>query len=261
MKIAITVDLEKDIGFMNSYYGIDEGLPFLMDILRSKNIKATFFINCEAIDYLYNNGLLSRLANDSHEIASHGYHHSDYRNMSYKKIKEEICLSKKIIEERTGKIIKGYRAPQFLINPDVIKAIKECGFLYDSSLPDISGISAAKMRKVRIDEKLLSAFRETGVKEFKIDSIPIIKVPHGILWINFISFQIYKLLVHSMKNDFLIFYLHPFDLIGNKRRVKMNFKRKIFYLKNENGIKELLRKLLNYWISGGISFVKLEDEL
>lgn len=261
MKIAITVDLEKDIGFMNSYYGIDEGLPFLLDILRDNNIKATFFINCEAIEYLHNKDFLNRILKDSHEIASHGYHHNDYRIMPYNEMKNDICLSKKIIEEYTGRTIKGYRAPQFLINTNIIRAVKECGFLYDSSLPDISGISAAKMRKVKIDKTLLNTFEKKGMKEFQIDSIPIIKVPHGLLWINFISFQLYKLLIYSMKREFFIFYLHPFDLIENKRRIKMNLKRKVFYLKNENSIKNLLRKLLNYWKSAGINFVKLEDEL
>ncbi len=261
MKIAITVDLERDIGFMDSYYGLDEGLPFLLDVLSNTNIKATFFINCEAIEHLHNNGFIDLLLRDSHEIASHGYHHYDYRMMSYNEIKNEICLSKRIIEEYTGKTVKGYRAPQFLINPDIIKAVKECGFLYDSSLPDVSGISAAKMRKVRIDERFINAFEETRIKEFQIDSIPFIKLPHGILWINFISFKIYKLLLSSIKKDLLIFYMHPFDLIEEKRRVNMNLKRKIFYLKNENGIKVLLKKILNFWISRGMKFVKLEDEL
>ena len=261
MKIAITVDLEKDIGFMDSFYGIDEGLPFLLDIFRNKNIKATFFINCEAIEHLSKNGFLSQLIEDSHEIASHGYHHNDYRMINYGRLRNEICLSKKIIEEYTGRTIKGYRAPQFLINPDIVNAIKECGFIYDSSLPDMSGISAAKMRKVKVDEKLLNTFKETGIREFQIDSIPFIKVPHGILWINFISFLLYKLFMLNNKKNFMIFYLHPFDLIEKKSRIKMNFKRKIFYLKNENGIKELLKELLDYWISEGTNFVKLEDEL
>ncbi|MFA6054114.1 MAG: polysaccharide deacetylase family protein [Thermodesulfovibrionales bacterium] len=261
MKIAITVDIEKDLGFMDSYYGLDEGLPFILDTFRRYDIKATFFVNGGAVDHLTDGGLLKEMTKGSHEIASHGYRHTDYRGWDYEKIKEEICISKKILEQKTGARVTGYRAPQFLLDPKIVEAVKECGFKHDSSLPDISGISAAKMRKVKVDQCLLDAIRLSGIREFPIDSIPVVKVPHGILWINFISFPLYRAIFHYTTKNFMIFYLHAFDLVKNKSRVKMNFKRKVFYQKNGNGIYDLFQKLIAFWISRGVKFVKLEDEI
>ncbi len=261
MRIAITVDVEKDIGFMDSCYGIDEGLPFILDILRKNGIKATFFVSGQAVDCLRRKGLFKRMVNDSHEIASHGYTHTDYRGWVYENLKQEISRSKQILEEYTGNIVRGYRAPQFLLDETVVRAVKECGFSYDSSLPDISGISAAKiLRQVKTSSSLLATIGESSLEEFSIDSLPIVRLPHGLLWINLISIGIYKVLFNFIERDFLMFYMHPFDLVKRKNRVQFDLKRKLFYLRNQNGIAELVDNLIQFWISRGIIFVKLEDE-
>lgn len=247
---------------MDTYYGVDEGLPFILDMLRKNNIKATFFVSGQAVDYLHSKGLLQRIVNDLHEIASHGYAHTDYRGWDYEKIKEEIHKSKQILEECTRNIVKGYRAPQFLLNENVVRAVKESGFSYDSSLPDISGISAAKvLRRVKTGSSLLATIGKSGLREFSIDSMPVVRLPHGLLWINLISISIYKLLFNFIEKDCLMFYMHPFDLIKRKNRVHLDLKRKIFYLRNQNSIPELVDDLIQFWVSKGIIFVKLEDEL
>ncbi len=262
MKIAITVDIEKDIGFMDTCYGIDEALPLLLDIFEKNNIRATFFISGQAAEYLNKRGFLKRLADDSHEIASHGYAHSDYRGWDYRSILHEVSRSKQVLEDFSGRSVRGYRSPQFLINENIIRAVQESGFAYDSSLPDSSGISAAKtLRHVRTDSKLAETIRESGIKEFPIDSIPVVKIPHGILWINLITLDVYKFLFNSLKKDFMIFFLHPFDLVKRKNRVHLDLKRKLFYLKNQNKVDRLLINLIQFWLSKDVNFVKLEDEL
>ncbi len=259
MRIAITVDVEKDIGFMDTCYGIEEGLPLILDMFRRNSIRATFFISSQAVDDLQKRGFFDQLINDSHEIASHGYMHADYRGWKYEKIREEILKSKQILEKFSANSVRGYRSPQFLINEKIVRAIKESGFVYDSSLPDITGISAAKMRKVKVDRELIDIIRAAGLREFPIDSVPILKIPHGLLWINLISFNVYTILFKLLKKDFMIFYMHPFDLIKDKHRIKLDLKRKVFYLKNQDGISELLENLIRFWISRGVTFTKLEE--
>ncbi len=260
MKIAVTVDLEKDLGFMDTYYGVDEGLPVVLDIFNKYNIKATFFVSGEAAEYLYAKGFLKEITEYSHEIASHGFTHTDYRTWEYARIREEVCRSKKVLEEYAGKTVFGYRAPQFLLDEKVLRAVKECGFIYDSSLPDISGISAAKiLRRVHTDRLLQDALQDSGVREFSIDSIPVVRLPHGLLWINLISIGVYKRLFTYQNKKVTVFYLHPFDIIENKRRIEMDIKRKLFYLKNENGICDILTRLIQFWISRDVTFTKMGD--
>lgn len=56
------------------------------------------------------------------------------------------------------------------------------------------------------------------------------------------------------------FFTQAFDIIKNKNRIKLNLKRKLFYLKNQNKTYELLENLIQFWISKDVIFVKLEDE-
>jgi peptidoglycan/xylan/chitin deacetylase (PgdA/CDA1 family) len=261
VRIAITVDVEKDIGFTDTCYGIEEGLPLILDLFRKNSIKATFFISSQAVEDLQRKGFFGQLIKDSHEIASHGYTHTDYRGWQYEEIKEEILKSKKVLEKFTGDDVTGYRSPQFLINREIIRAIKESGFAYDSSIPAVGGISAARMRRVKVDRELLDSIRGSGLREFPIDSMPVLKVPHGLLWINLISFGLYEILFGLSRKDFMVFYMHPFDLVRNKRRVKLDLKRKVFYLKNQDGISGLLENLIRFWISREVTFVRLEDEI
>ena len=212
------------------------------------------------MEALRENGMLDELCRKGHEIASHGFRHADYRLWEYRAILEEVRRSKEVLEQIVGREVMGYRAPQFLINAPYLSALKECGFRYDSSFPDPDGISAAKMlREMRVDREILSAAH--GLTEFGIDSVPWFRVPHGLLWINTITFALYRRVFPRLEKDLVTFYLHPFDLIRNKGRIPLDLKRKFFYLRNGNAVAGLLDDLLGFWKNLGIEFVRLGDQL
>jgi peptidoglycan/xylan/chitin deacetylase (PgdA/CDA1 family) len=260
MKLAFTVDLENDLGFLESRFGIDEGIPVLLSLLEKHDVRGTFFVSGESLDALRENGMLGELCRQGHEIASHGFRHTDYRSWEYGKIMEEVRRSKEALEQIVGCEVTGYRAPQFLINASYLATLKECGFRYDSSFPDPDGISAAKMlRKMRVDREILSAAE--GLTEFGIDSVPWFRVPHGLLWINTITFALYRRVFPGLEKDLITFYLHPFDLIRNKGRIPLDLKRKVFYLRNGNAVAGLLDDLLGFWKYRGVEFVRLVDQL
>jgi peptidoglycan/xylan/chitin deacetylase (PgdA/CDA1 family) len=258
LKIAVTIDLENDLGFLESRFGIDEGLPVILRLLQRYGIKGTFFVSGESLAYLVETGALGEIARKGHEIASHGHRHTDYRPWDYPRILDELKRSKSSLEDASGREVAGFRAPQFLLDEKVVAAVKECGFRYDSSLPDGGGISAARyLRKVRVDGNLLAEIRRSGLREHPIDSLPLVKVPHGLLWVNFLSLPLYKRLLPLLKKEMITFYLHPFDLIGAKNRVPLDFKRKVFYLKGMDGIPRLFEGLLSFWTARGAEFVTL----
>ncbi|MEI6206172.1 MAG: polysaccharide deacetylase family protein [Desulfuromonadales bacterium] len=260
MKIAVTVDVENDLGFLDTHTGIDEGLPAIVRILEKYGVKGTFFVSGDSLPYLQKQGFLKDIEAAGHEIGSHGQRHTDYRQWEYCKIVSEVKQSKRALEDVLQKEIVGYRAPQFQMSAKYFRAIWECGFLYDSSLPDPKGISAARLlRKVHIDEELLALILQSDMKEFAIDSLPILKVPHGLLWINIVTLTAYKRLFSFLHKDFMMFYLHPFDVIRDKNRINLDIKRKLFYLKNGNNTESLLDNLISFWISKDVNFVRLGD--
>jgi peptidoglycan/xylan/chitin deacetylase (PgdA/CDA1 family) len=74
--VFLTFDVEPDAPpyQSNSTHGIEEGLPWIVDMLDKKNLKATFFIVGKlADDYP---SIIEEIANKGHEIGSHGYDHS-----------------------------------------------------------------------------------------------------------------------------------------------------------------------------------------
>jgi len=258
MNIAVTVDVEKDLGFLDSRFGLDEGLPLLLDLFRCYGVRGTFFISAEVIPRLVETGLLREISSGGHEIGSHGGRHTDYRDWPYGEILREIRWSKTCIEEALSAAVNGFRAPQFLVSDRIIRALKECGFSYDSSCPDPAGIGAARcLRRVRVDGSLADAIRRAGIREFPIDSVPLVRIPHGLLWINLLSLPLYRRLFRLMERETCVFYLHPFDLVTDKKRVPLDLKRRLFYLGNKRNAAGLLEDLIRFWISRKVGFITL----
>ncbi len=249
MDLSITVDVEKDVGAVETCYGIDEGLPAVLDLMNEFNAKATFFISGEILDYLEKTGNLKRILDNNYEIASHGYRHLDYRDWEEEKIFDEIMRSKEEIKKVTGVDVVGYRSPQFRVNEKIVNVLKKLGFKYDSSIPDPKGFSAASLlRGVKFDSEILKRVNDENFREFTISSVPVIKMPHGIFWINFIGFDIYRYLFKKFNEDVIVLYMHPFDFIKYKSRVKCpTMLENILYPVKEKNVLPLFRKLMSFW--------------
>ena len=117
----------------NQIQRVEYNTNSLLDLFDkfSRPVKATFFILGWIAERLPN--LVSNIQNRGHEIASHGYHHVLNNQMKDEHLRKDILSSKKLLEDLSGKIIAGYRAPSFSINNKILQVIKESGYKYDSS--------------------------------------------------------------------------------------------------------------------------------
>lgn len=262
MKFTITVDVERDLGDRRSFKGIDEGLPFILDALEQFNIKATFFINGEALNYLVKKGFSQRIVNGEHEVASHGYRHIDYRVLSKDAIFYELGEYKRILEEVFNRRVYGYRSPQFRIDIGIVAVLKETGYLYDSSIFYPHCLSAANiLRGVKFSSNDIDRI-EKGFREFFITCLPVFRVPCGILWLAKVGFLPYKFLFKKIKDEHRVIYIHPFDFVdGRDSFVYGSFLRKVFYNVNLENPKNLFVELLQFWNKKGVEFISFEDIL
>ena len=84
--------------------------PQVLDILRDKGVKASFFINTDNQTMVASDGaaqaLLRRIVSESHELATHTVHHLDLAVQSAEKIEEEI-----VGVEATVRAVFGAGAP------------------------------------------------------------------------------------------------------------------------------------------------------
>ena len=71
---------------------IPEVTPQILNILREKEAKATFFVGgCWADD---NGDMLKRIVGEGHELGNHGYFHLDHKTLSEEKNREWIIDNK-----------------------------------------------------------------------------------------------------------------------------------------------------------------------
>lgn len=105
----------------------------LLDIFDSfpGTVKATFFVLGRVAERFPR--LVRRIRDRGHEIASHGYNHELNYGMQRKALDDDLQKSKKLLEDISGQRVLGYRAPCFSISDDILKSIRDAGYVYDSS--------------------------------------------------------------------------------------------------------------------------------
>ena len=107
----------------------------LAELLARFETKATFFVLGWVAER--HPGLVKGLANQGHEIASHGYGHELVTNQKDSDFRDNVRRSKHILEDLTGERVLGYRAPSFSITTRTqwaLPILVEEGYLYDSSI-------------------------------------------------------------------------------------------------------------------------------
>lgn len=92
--------------------------PKVLDILKDKDIKASFFlIACKAQKYPE---LVKRIVEEGHTIGSHDLTHPWWSNFrTTKSLRRDISESVKILESLSGQKINLYRPPVGLSNPQM----------------------------------------------------------------------------------------------------------------------------------------------
>ena len=111
-----------------------ESTERVLEIFSQHNTKATFFV----LGYVARRhpALVKAIANEGHEIASHGFRHRLVYKQSPKSFLKDVKYSKLLLEDISSSEVLGYRAPNFSITPGhewAYDCLIETGYKYDSS--------------------------------------------------------------------------------------------------------------------------------
>lgn len=130
---------------------IQRSVETVLDILARYDVKSTFFVVGEVAEEYP--GLVGRIADEGHEVASHGHTHTPLFDLTRETFVEELNRSVEAIEAATGEQVVGFRAPNFSVTSKTCWAIEtliEQGFAYDSSVfpvrTPLYGVSNAPRR-------------------------------------------------------------------------------------------------------------------
>lgn len=189
----------KDISFDDQIAISRKGTIIILDLLKKHNIKATFFST--AVFAMAVPDILRRIVSEGHEVASHTYFHSEFKN-------EDLISSKKKLEEITQNEVVGLRMPRMY--PVDKQEVEKAGYLYNSSInPTFLPGRYNHLNKSR------TYYRDPKVWQIPASVSPLFRFP--LFWLSFhnLPLWLYKLLCSwTMKNDnYLNIYFHPWEFI------------------------------------------------
>ena len=85
--------------------------PEILDILKAKQVPATFFIIGE--NALTERGLLERMIAEGHEVGNHTYTHPNLATVDTTRVLVELNATQRLFQAFTGRTLKLFRAPFF----------------------------------------------------------------------------------------------------------------------------------------------------
>jgi len=212
--------IQKYISKKDNQPKIIQGIDKILDLLRKKDTKATFFVVGELLEFKPE--LLDLILDNEHEIGFHTMKHTRIDSPNFKeKFEEEI---KKFDELTDGKS-KGFRAPSFSLNASsswLIDVLEENDYVYDSSVvpakTSLYGIPNAEKKPYKISSKFLEGNSNDG----KIIEFPMMvtkflgkKIPAaGGFYLRTLPSRIIENAIKSYEKENLpgVFYIHSWEL-------------------------------------------------
>lgn len=219
--VSAFADVIKFEDWHNYESRVEKNTYKILDLLDKYGVKATFFV----LGWVAENHpkLIRDIHTAGHEIASHGYNHRLIYNLTPHEFKEDVRITKSILENIIGFPVIGYRAASYSIVKKTFWALDiliEEGFLYDSSIfpihHDLYGIPDAERYPHKID-------RPSGViVEFPLSTLKLrishfefrIPIAGGgylrLLPLHFIRTAIKR--INEKEKKPIILYFHPWEV-------------------------------------------------
>jgi len=107
----------------------------VLDVLEAHDARATFFVLAWSAER--HPGLVRRIAQRGHEIASHGYAHELVTRQSPEEFRADVRKARRLLQDLSGQAVLGYRAPSYTIVASTrwaLDILAEEGHGYDSSI-------------------------------------------------------------------------------------------------------------------------------
>jgi len=212
--------IQKHIIENNKEPKVIQGIDKILDLLRKKETKATFFVVGELLEYKPE--LLDLILENDHEIGFHTMKHYRIDSLDSKeKFDDEI---KKFGKLTNGKS-KGFRAPSFSLNTKsswMIDVLEKNEYVYDSSVvpakTSLYGIPDAEIKPYKITSKNLENNSDDG----KILEFPLLvtrflgkKIPAaGGFYLRTLPSRVIENAIKSYEKKEIpgVFYIHSWEL-------------------------------------------------
>jgi peptidoglycan/xylan/chitin deacetylase (PgdA/CDA1 family) len=120
---------------------LDVLVPRVLEFLRARKLKITFFIVGQDAALEKNVDALKQIADAGHDIGNHSFNHEPWMHLYQEaEIDCEIARTEEHIGRVTGRKLNGFRGPGYACSPMILRVLKKRDYLYDAStLPTYLG--------------------------------------------------------------------------------------------------------------------------
>ncbi|QEM02388.1 polysaccharide deacetylase family protein [Mucilaginibacter rubeus] len=185
------------------------GTNAILKLLEQKNIKVTFF--CTANYAINRPDVIKQMVTEGHEVASHGYYHSDFKV-------EHLMQSKLALENISGTEVTGFRMARMM--PVDEAEIAKAGYEYNSSINPtwLPG-------RYNNFDKPRTWFYDHDVLQIPASVSPVIRFP--LFWLSFhnLPLSLLKRMASATlkKDGYLNLYFHPWEFTNLHDKEKFGF--------------------------------------
>jgi hypothetical protein len=219
------------------------GTLLILDILKAAGIKATFF--CTANYAINKPDIILKIVNEGHEIASHGYYHSDYDS-------GHLAQSKTILEIISGTNVSGFRMARMM--PVDENEVQKAGYIYNSSInPTLIPGRYNNLKKPR------AWFFDQAVLQIPASVSPLIRFP--LFWLSFHNIPLTMLKWMSAaahrKDGYLNLYFHPWEFTDLQQPEKFGLPSYISKSSGDTFLKKI-KSFIEWAQSKGYEFARTD---
>ncbi len=115
-----------EVSLMFNVYENANVVDGILDVLKEKNAKATFFIG--GIFATRESQVIKRIYEEGHEIGNHGYLHKDHKKLNESQNVEEITSTHKLIKSITGLEMNLFAPPSGSYSKTTLKVAESLNY-------------------------------------------------------------------------------------------------------------------------------------
>ena len=226
---------------------VERNVDRILAMLDRHQTQATFFtLGWIAERYPQ---LIRRIADQGHEVASHGYGHQRATELNEADFQIDVDRAKQVLEDVCGVAVTGYRAPSFSIGTQNLWAfdcLARAGYLYSSSIYPIQHDHYGMPDAPRFAHQVNETLMEIPITTLRLFGRNLPASGGG--YFRLLPYSVSRWMlrqVHAREGQSAIFYFHPWEIDSDQPRINgIDGKTRFRHYVNIDRMEQRLNRLL-----------------
>ena len=226
---------------------VERNVECILALLAERDVKATFFtLGWIAERYPR---VVRAIVEGGHELASHGYGHERASDLSEAAFRDDVVRAKHLLEDLSGQLVRGYRAPSFSIgtgNLWAFETLSRAGYRYSSSIYPIKHDHYGMPESPRFAYRVGDGLLEIPVTTLRLMNRNLPSSGGG--YFRLLPYPVSRWMlrrVNRQDRESAIFYFHPWEIDVDQPRIagidsKTRFRHYVNIARMEDRLKSLL---------------------